>query len=51
MDYLISHGLRKIANYDEAGQEIKQNVKGCRVKSVASASQWAAIRAHCIYLL
>jgi hypothetical protein len=27
MDYLISHGSRKIVNYDEAGQEIKQNEK------------------------
>lgn len=27
MDYLILHGSRKIPNYDEAGQEIKQNEK------------------------
>jgi len=34
----ILHGPRKIANYDEAGQEIKQNQKLWR-KSAASASQ------------
>ncbi len=34
----ILHGPRKIASYDEAGQEIKQNEKLAR-KSAATASQ------------
>jgi len=34
----ILNVLRRIANYDEAGQEIKQNAKLLR-KSAATASQ------------